>query len=592
MSDDQFSVVPKLMPSWSCFPSFASAPASRHRDDRRDSWCVVSRRAQSLLRRSIALLCVLGATALLPGCGGSDSHSGTGAANTSSTSSITAPSVPCASLLGLQMPNTTITAAQSIPAGSYQPPGSTTAFKNLPAFCRVTANVTPVTGSSIAVELWLPTTWNGRYQQVGNHGWGSGIEWGEMAPQLQSGFVAGATDDGHAPTGGFDVSWVPGFPERLTDFAYRAVHETALNAKLIINAYYAKPASYSYFNGCSSGGREALMEVQKYPLDFNGVIAGSALQNWTRVATQELFVSQQLLQSGWPQGAPGAALLTLAQKSAVTACDAADGVTDGIIRDPRSCHWDPHSLVCSAGQAVGTCLTAPQADGLAASFAPLTDPVTKEVLFSGQSPDSEGDWTRFGYNNGLFVFPVSQYQIAFNDFKWNGSTFNLHTDLPVLEQALGFVDAENPDLSAFNQAGGKIIQWHGWEDGVTMPGAIVRYYDAVRDSTAGGDRSSEQSFYRLFMLPAVGHCGTGAGPANFGAEGQTVVSNDPEHNAVLALQAWVEKGTAPQDFIATKFQNDDLTQPVTMQRPLCPYPSQAVYKGTGDTSNASNFYCG
>lgn len=532
-----------------------------------------------------------GVALLMQGCGGGGNSSAASTAAADVTPANIMPAVACASLQTLQIPNTTIVTAQAISSGSYQPSGSATAFANLPAFCRVTATVKPVAGSSISIELWLPSAgWNGRYQQVGTHGFGGTIYWNEMAPQLQRGFVTGSSDSGHANTGNFDASWAFGNPERVTDFAWRAVHELAVSAKQLIQAYYGRAASYSYHNGCSTGGREGMISAQMFPNDFNGILAGGALQNLTHVATQELFVNKQLLQSGF-QASTAPALLTLAHNAAVAACDGLDGVVDGIIRDPRTCSFDPHALVCAAGQDPATCLTAAQADALAASTAPLRDPVTQQTVFAGQTADSQLDWIKFGYANGPFIFPLSIYRIGLNDPTWDSSTFNLHTDLPAIEQTMGSTDATQADLSAFKAAGGKLMQFHGWADGVTVPSAIVDYYDQVRDRTSSGDRSAQLGFYRLFMLPGVSHCGGGAGPYNFGQEGQTPVSNDAEHDAVTALQAWVERGVAPQQLVATKFKNDDPAQGIAMQRPVCSYPLQATYKGSGDTNSADSFEC-
>ena len=503
----------------------------------------------------------------------------------------------CESLNFLQLPNTTITVAQSIPAGTYQPPGSTVAYTDLPAFCRVTATVSPVPDSSIGIEVWLPTTtWNGKYQQSGNHAFTGTFYWGEMVAQLQRGYATGITNDGHTGGPGFDVSWAFGVPDRvvnqrITDLAWRAVHQLAMKAKLLIAAYYGRPQSYAYFNGCSDGGREGMKEAQMFPRDFNGIIAGGAAAYWTHAADQLLVYSSNLVNAGI-QGATGNAILTLAQNATTAACDALDGVADGIINDPRQCHWDPYSLVCKAGQDPSTCITPAQADALKANEETVRDPVTGQYVLSGMSPGSEFDQIRFGFDNGLNPYSLGNFQIAFNDPSWNGSTFDLHADLPILDEVLGSINAVNPDLRRFKEAGGKLIEWQGWDDAAFMPGATVRYYAQVVDGMGYGDLVNIQDFYRLFMLPGVGHCGTGVGPDDIGGEDQTPVSHDPEHDVVSALEAWVEQGTAPDKLIATKFNTVDVpSSGIQMQRPICPYPSTAVYTGVGDTNDASNFLC-
>jgi feruloyl esterase len=249
----------------------------------------------------------------------------------------------CESLLTAKLPYVTITTAESIPAGTYQPPGSATAFTNLPAFCRVTATVSPVPDSSIGIEVWLPTTtWNGRYQQVGNHGWGGVIQWGEMAPQLQLGFATGATDDGHVNTTSnpFDVSWAFGHPAKIDHEAWRAVHELAVNAKLLVAAFYGGPPHYAYFNGCSDGGRQGMREAHDFPEDFDGILAGGAASYLTHAATEQLFMSINLKNSAI-QGSNGATILTLAQNAATKVCgEVLGGVADGLIIDPERCHWN------------------------------------------------------------------------------------------------------------------------------------------------------------------------------------------------------------------------------------------------------------
>jgi feruloyl esterase len=502
----------------------------------------------------------------------------------------------CESLVSAKIPDTTITSAKSIPAGTYTPPGSSTSYPDLPAFCRVTATISPVADSSIGIELWLPkTAWNGRYQQVGSHGWGGVIEWGEMAPQLQKGFATGATDDGHVnnTTNPFYVGWEFGHRTKLIDYAWRAVHQLAEKAKLVIADYYGNAPQYTYFNGCSNGGRQGLIDAHDFPNDFNGVLIGGTASNATHGGTEQLVVSINLKNSGI-EGTKGADILTLVQNAATKACgEVLNGVNDGLIIDPERCHWDPHTLVCKQGQDRSTCITPAQADAIAADVAPLRDPVTGQWEFSGMSRGSEFNQLAFGYNEGLAPYAISLYQVAYQDPNWDGSTFNLHDDLPVLDKEVGVVNLTNTDFSDFAAAGGKLIQWHGWADAAFMPGWETLFYDSVVDVTGGGSLKDVQDSYRLFMMPSVGHCGTGPGPDDIGAENQTPVSPDPEHDAVAALQDWVENGVAPQKFIATGFKvDDDPSSGIEIQRPICPYPAQAIYNGSGNIHVASNFHCG
>ena len=499
----------------------------------------------------------------------------------------------CEQLLSLHLPNTVVHTAQSIPAGSYQPPGSTVTYSNLPAFCRFTATVSPVPGSAIGIEIWLPTkTWNNRYQQSGNHGLGGTFYWGEMVRQLQRGYATGITDAGHTATKGpYDTAFAFGYPQRVVDFAWRAVHELAEKSKAVIIAYYGRSQRYAYFNGCSDGGREALKAAQQFPNDFNGIIAGSAVADYTHNATKQLVTTINWKNAGIT-GTSGAALLTRAQAATTAECDALDGVTDGQIRDPRACHWKPNTLVCQPGQTSSNCITPQQAQAIKLNEEPLRDPQTGEWIMARMTPGSEHDEVRFGFTNGLAGFGVANYQIGLNDPNWDGSTFDLHADLPILDRNFGnIVNATDPDLKAFKRAGGKLIQWHGWDDVVAQPGYAVKYYDEVVDTTSHGNLDGTQDFYRLFMIPGIGHCGTGIGPDNIGEENYTAVSPDPEHDVVSALEAWVERGAKPQKLIASEYVNNDPTQGIQMQRPICPFPAEAVYDGSGDPNLATSFKC-
>lgn len=494
----------------------------------------------------------------------------------------------CDGIAKLRIPKTTVTSAVAVAAGTYQPPGSTQGYSNLPAFCRITAVVSSVRGSTIGIEIWLPVTeWNHRYMQVGTHGTGGAIDWDEMAPELRRGFATASTDGGHVSTIPYDTSWGIGSRVRVVDYAWRSVHQLAVQGKRIITAYYHQAPKFSYYAGSSTGGRDGLKSAQKFPHDFDGILAGSAIQNFTRGATQMLAMSQRLAAAGF-SGEQGSALLGLVQRSAIAACDSDDGVSDGIITDPRTCRWDPHSMLCAPEQDPSTCLTLAQADAVAASIAPLTDPKTHKKLFVGQTASSELDWISFILTP---TYARSVYELGLSDPSWDSSTFDLHRDYAAIEKSLGVINATDPDLSAFEAAGGKIIQYQPWEDGVAYAQAAVDYYESVRRTTSGGDRHQQQSFYRLFMMPGVAHTGAGTGPYSFGQDAFAPRSTDPRYDAVSALETWVEQGIAPTSFVATKYVNNDPAQGVALQRLLCLYPSEAVYNGTGDTNAPSSYSC-
>ncbi|WP_438391850.1 tannase/feruloyl esterase family alpha/beta hydrolase [Caballeronia sp. DA-9] len=529
--------------------------------------------------------------AALVGCGDSSS---TPAPVASATATNIPPARACESLATLSIPSVIITSAASVAAGTYTPPGSTTSFTNLPDFCRVTATSSPVAGSSISLEIWLPSKiWNGRYMQVGTHGTGGQLYWSEMAPQLRRGFVTGATDTGHPFKATFDSTWAIGNPQKLVDYGYRSSHELVDKAKTIIASYYGMAQSFAYFNGCSFGGNNGLQEAQRYPSDFNGILVGGAGADSTGAGTAQLVQTTALVNAGIV-GASGAAILTLAQKAAISACDAQDGVVDGIIANPTRCKWDPTSMICKAGQDPSTCFTPTQANAIKTVTADVTNPVTGAYVFGGLQPGSEHDVIKYGL--ALSPFGTALYQIAKSNPTWDPTTFNLNVDYPGLVANVGTViDALNPDLSTFKAVGGKLLQWHTWDDSQFTPKFTVDYYNQVA-STQGGVEVT-QTFYRLFMMPAQGHCAGGAtpegtGPSNIGAENQIAVSPDAEHDAVTALMQWVEQDSAPQLLIASRYKNNDTTQAIDMQRPLCPYPLEAIFKGSGDTNQASSFYCG
>lgn len=524
---------------------------------------------------------------IISGCGGSGGSDVTPPVVTTTAYAATS---DCSSLKNLIIPGTTIVSAEQVPAGTYTPPGSKTPFDGLPEFCRLTAKVAPVPGSSIGIEMWLPTkTWNGRYQQVGTHGLGGVVYWSEMAPQLRRGFATAATDSGHLSTDG-PTAWAIGAPEKIKDFGYRSVHELVDKAKRTIMAYYGRQQDFAYYNGCSKGGGDGMKSAQMFPTDFNGIIAGGAAAHITHASTAQLIHTLNLRNAGI-QGERGVQILKLAQNAAIAACDSLDGVTDGIIANPSRCSWSPSTLVCKAGQDPATCITSEQAAALTANVSPVVDPITKTTYFPGQSRGSEHDQIKFGWTKSLTFAGLAAYQIALGDANWDASTFDFARDYPLADQVLASVNALDPDLSAFKKAGGKLIQWHTWDDSQFMPLFQTQYYEQVAGLMGGIENID--NFYRLFMMPAQGHCaGDGVGPSNIGAENQIAVSNDAEHDVVTALQTWVEHGVAPKQLIATRLKNNDASQGIDMQRPICPYPLEAVYKGSGDTNVASNFYCG
>ncbi len=478
----------------------------------------------------------------------------------------------CESLSSLALPNTSITLVQMVPAGTFALPATGSAtpqFSQLPTFCRVAATLTPSSDSAIKIELWLPIAdWNGKFQAVGNGGLAGSISYDWLAAALQQGYAAASTDTGHANA---SASFAIGHPEKVIDFAYRAVHEMTLKSKAIIAAFYGRVPRFSYFTGCSTGGRQGLMEAQRYPEDFDGIIAGAPANNQTHLSAWRIAVEAKVLQS--PASVVPSAKLALLNRAVLAACDEIDGVTDGLLTDPRQCHFDPATLLCR-GADRDDCLTARQIEAVKMGYSPAQRS-TGELIFPGLVPGGETGWDMLtaakpepgSIDVGLFRF------IAHEDPAWDWRAFDLDRDTSLVDKKAGFIDAVNPYLSAFRARGGKLLIYHGWNDGgsggAISPLSTVNYYESVL-ATMG---SSQQDWLRLFMVPGMAHCGGGPGPAQV--------------NWMAALARWRESGITPDQLIASRVSDNH----VNITRPICPYPAVAKYSGTGSTNDAANFAC-
>ena len=503
--------------------------------------------------------------------------------------------MPCEDLAHLQLTNVTINSASSVPAGPYTPPstpGAPPGTFNLPAYCKVQAIARPSSDSAIKMEIWLPASgWNGKFEQVGNGGFAGTIPLFAMVSPLLRGYATAGTDDGHV--GGTDVSWAIGHPEKVIDFGYRAVHETSVQAKAIIRAFYGKDPSHSYFVGCSDGGREALMEAQRYPADFIGIVAGAPASDWTHLMFKGLWDERAVALD--PASYIPASKLPAIQKAALAACDGLDGLKDGIIENPRACHFDPVVIQCQGADS-DDCLTPPQVETARAIYGLVKNSRTGAEIAPGFSPGAEADpanWRVWILGAGpgqaaagsFFANNFFAYMV-FEDPKKDWRSVNFDSDVALTDNKIApVVSSMNPDLREFKRQGGKLIQYHGWGDAGIPPQESVDYFENVQSKMGKTD-----GFYRLFMVPAMSHCGGGLGTNVFG-NGLFVSSPDADHDIVLALDRWVETGTAPDQIIATRFVDNNPAKGVQMTRPLCPYPEVAHYKGTGDANDASNFVC-
>ena len=471
--------------------------------------------------------------------------------------------IACEALRTTHSATLTVTAADFVAAGTLS--GARDAA--LPAYCRVAVTLRPSADSDIHMELWLPApaAWNGKYEGTGNGGWGGSIERREISAAVQRGYAASSSDTGH--TGG-SASFAPGHKEKLIDFGYRAIHEMALASKTLIAAYYGSSPKLSYFQGCSSGGRQALMEAQRFPSDYDGIIAGAPTNNWTRLMFARIWVAQAALSD--PASFIPPAKYPMIHQSALAVCDALDGVRDGVIDDPRKCSFDPGVLECKAGDAAD-CLTHAQVAAARRIYAPTRNPRTGEEIFPSMKPGSELVWARLAGGPQPIQLADDHFKyVVFEDPSWDFRTLNFDSDVvKAMARDNGVLSANNPDLRPFFTRGGKLIEYQGWTDQQVMPENSIHYFESVHAASGALADSS----YRLFMAPGMNHCGGGDGPNTF--------------DMLTALEQWREHGNPPGAVVASHVTNGK----VDRTRPLCPYPAVARYKGSGSTDEASNFAC-
>ncbi len=505
--------------------------------------------------------------------------------------SVSAWAASCESLRHLKLQDTTITLASEVAPGAFVSPRATLAalFTNLPAFCRVTAQIKPTPDSDIRMEVWLPQSgWNRRFVTAGNGGFAGSIDTIALARAIAQGFATASTDTGHQASEAPDARWALGHPEKIVDFGWRAVHEMTLKAKDIIRAFYGVAPEHAYFSSCSNGGRQALMEAQRFPSDYDGILAGAPANYWTRLLTQAAW-DMRATEADPASYIPASKIPALAA-AVLKACDAADGVTDGIINDPRECRFDPAAIQCKAGDS-DSCLTAPQVAALKKIYAGPRN-AKGEIINPGFSPGGEtgrGGWAlwvagRTPHDSLQYQFMTNFFaNMVWNDPNWDFKSFNVDHDFNAAEEREGAaLNATDPNLRAFRDRGGKLILYHGWSDAAIPPLDAIKYFESVR-TFLGADATD--SFARLYMVPAMQHCRGGAGPDSFGQFSLTPPDVDPQHNMFAALEQWVEKGVAPSSIIASHEGERKMT------RPLCPYPQVAHYKGTGNMNDAANFTC-
>lgn len=507
----------------------------------------------------------------------------------------------CARVARLALWEAKIVTAQTVSAGAFTPPaplspwlvGDPSSYNTLGAFCRVVVEATPSADSAIEIEVWMPiSAWNGRFRGQGNGGFAGEINFRAMGDAVRQGYATAGTNTGHSG-GGTDASWALGHPEKVTDFGYRGIHTMTEIAKLAMGAFYGRNARHSYFGSCSNGGRQALMEAQRFPEDYDGILAGAPANSWTRLLTKAVADAQATTLD--PASYVPSPKLRGIATAVNAACDAQDGVSDGVVNDPRQCRFDPASLLCREGDSDG-CLTAPQVIALGKLYTAPRDRSGREI-FPGYVPgaeEGEGGWGPWitGSAPGkslLFAFGTGYYSnMVYEKADWDYRLANIEQSLEAAEAKTAHkLDATDPNLTKFKARGGKLILYHGWNDPAISALSAIQYYDRVVSSLG---RSEAEAFTRLYMVPGMQHCGGGPGPNSFGQFG-SAPANEPQRDVFMALEQWVEKGTAPSAIVATKYVNDDPAKAVQATRPLCPHPQAAKYKGQGDPSDAASFAC-
>jgi feruloyl esterase len=492
---------------------------------------------------------------------------------------------PCESLKSMPLAQVTIAAAVAMPAGPFVQPADlgaapagrgaaapggrgavaggrgaapgAPAQPSLPAHCRVTMVLKPSSDSNIHAELWLPDNWNGKFLVVGNGGFGGSIQgYGDMQNALRLGYATAGGDTGHSAADGSNGMFALGHPEKIVDFSDRAVHEMTMKSKEMIAAFYSRPAQFSYFQGCSTGGRQAVMAAQRHPTDYDAIIAGALANRHIHMHTAGFARSVVLARN------PDMALpQEKAQMVSAAVMKKCDTMNEGFLNNPRQCSFDFSTLVCKGADGDG-CLTKSQLKTVEMFYGGLKNS-KGEMIFSGQALGNPINAQRSAPPQNITdTVRIWAYQNPEYDWK----TFDLDRDMPIIDSKIGFVDAVDPDLKAFKAHGGKLFLYAGWGDTTITPENTVLYYESVLDKMG----KNQSDWMRLFMVPGMAHCRGGEGPNTF--------------DKIGTVEAWREKGVAPAQVMAANPQS-------ALSRPLCPYPQYAKYKGVGNMKDASNWIC-
>jgi len=478
--------------------------------------------------------------------------------------------IACESMSGVKLGNGSVMSAEPVAAGAFTPPNANNAaaaaaFKSVPAFCRVALKLTPSSDSDIRVEVWLPLAgWNHKIQAAGNGGLGGTIPYAALAAAVRAGYAATGTDTGHV---GGNADFVAGHPEKLVDFAYRAIHEMTVTAKAITTAHYDTRPSRSYFNSCSTGGRQALIEAQRYPDDFDAIVAGDPSWDQMRLYAARVWLSTYVNRS--PAAVIPPSKYPMIHEAVLEACDALDGVKDGVLEDPSRCAFDYAKLTC-AGDDRPDCLTRDQVETAKAMTAPIRDPKSGAVLHPGRYyPGSELGWGGVAGPSPSGESHEGMRKIVFSP-DWDYHTIKVPDDVErAVKVDKGLLYGGDADLSPFFSRGGKLLMYHGWADPLVSPDTSLIMFKRINEAVG---RAASGSL-ALFMVPGMGHCQGGPGTDQF--------------DKVAAVDQWIESGTKPLSIPASHVTGGI----VDRTRPLCAYPATAHYLGSGSTNDAKNFQC-
>jgi len=452
-----------------------------------------------------------------------------------------------------------------------------------PSLCRVTGVARPTRGSEIRFELWLPSAWNGRYVQLGNGGFAGNIDEPSLTAEARRGNAAAMTDTGHE-AGQFDASWALGQPDRIVDYGHRSIKITSDSAHGLIRAFYGRPSVRNYYVGCSNGGRQALMAAQRYPDDWDGILAGAPAVRWTRQFATFAAIQHRLLAA--PANWLPAAKLRAIERAALAGCPRGT-VSKGVANDPRLCPSDALRLLCR-GAETPDCLTSDQAQTLNLIQAGPTGPAGGLHYFGFEPTSATGadGWARWivpprrdAPDQLTFATQAYRYLIL-DDPSWTVGRFEqryvaLASERQVWGRRLAeILDADDANLNRFAARGGRLIMYFGWADAVLSPRAGTDYYDRVARLMGGLPRT--QRFFRLFMIPGMQHCQGGNAPSAFGqAWVAPGLYPDASHDVRIALESWVERGKAPKAVLVMKYRGDPLRREVESRREIWPYPQFA-----------------